>query len=56
MSHLYLELGKFSELKDVSLFKSVSVSFDTIEWANYLDLDPELLYQKSEFVEIFKKS
>jgi hypothetical protein len=43
----YLDLGKFSELKDVSVFNSVKVSFDTIEWANNLDLDPELLYEKS---------
>ncbi|MEE9354879.1 MAG: DUF2442 domain-containing protein [Methylococcaceae bacterium] len=47
----YLEIGKFSELKDISLFNSVSVSFDSIEWANHLDLDPELLYYKSEIVE-----
>ena len=43
----YLHIGKFSELKDLSLFKSVKISFDTIEWANQLDLDPELLYRKS---------
>ena len=43
----YLEVGKFQELKDESLFKSVRVSFDSIEWANKLDLDPELLYEKS---------
>ena len=46
----YLDLGKFSELKDVSLFNSVTVSFDTIQWPNHLDLDPELLYQKSTLV------
>ncbi|VAX07440.1 hypothetical protein MNBD_GAMMA26-732 [hydrothermal vent metagenome] len=44
----YLEMGKFSELKDTSLFNSVFVSFDSIEWVNQLDLDPEFLYQKSE--------
>ena len=43
----YLNIGKFRELKDENLFKSVKVSFDSIEWANQLDLDPELLYQKS---------
>ena len=43
----YLNLGKFSELKDISLFNSVRVSFDTIGWTNKLDLDPELLYQRS---------
>ncbi len=44
----YLDVGKFSELKDVALFNSVSISFDSIEWANHLDLDPEFLYQKGE--------
>ncbi len=24
------------------------MSFDSIEWSNHLDLDPELLYEKSE--------
>jgi hypothetical protein len=43
----YLDLGKFSELKEISLFNSVSLSFDSIEWANHLDLDPEILYQQS---------
>jgi len=43
----YLDIGKFRELKNEKLFKSVKVSFDTIEWANQLDLDPELLYEKS---------
>jgi hypothetical protein len=43
----YLEIGKFQELKDENLFKSVKISFDSIEWDNQLDLDPELLYQKS---------
>jgi hypothetical protein len=42
----YLEIGKFSELKENTMFKSVHVSFDSIEWANKLDLDPELLYSK----------
>ena len=43
----YLEIGKFRELKDKKLFRSVKVSFDSIEWANQLDLDPELLYERS---------
>ncbi len=43
----YLEIGKFQELKDEILFKSVKVCFDSIEWDNQLDLDPELLYLKS---------
>jgi len=43
----YLHIGKFAELKDVSIFNSVRVSFDSIEWSNHLDLDPEILYEKS---------
>ncbi|MDD4854651.1 MAG: DUF2442 domain-containing protein [Sulfuricurvum sp.] len=43
----YLEIGKFVELKNKILFNSVKVCFDSIEWSNHLDLDPEILYQKS---------
>lgn len=43
----YLNLGKFSELKDIKIFNSVKVKFDSIEWGNQLDLDPELLYKNS---------
>jgi hypothetical protein len=43
----YLEIGKFKELKDVNLFNTVKVKFDSIEWDNMLDIDPELLYNKS---------
>jgi hypothetical protein len=53
---VYLEIGKFKELKNKSLFDSVKVSFDSIEWANKLDLDPELLYAKSKKPELVKNS
>ena len=43
----YLDIGIFEQLKDPSMFNTVRVSFDSIEWANQADLDPELLYQKS---------
>lgn len=43
----YLKTGKFAELNKVSIFNSVKVKFDTIEWRNKLDLDPEMLYRKS---------
>lgn len=43
----YLNMGKFSELRNISLFNSVKVSFDSIEWANHLDFSPEFLYEKS---------
>lgn len=42
-----LNTGIFKELKDVSKFNTVRVSFDTIEWENEADLDPEMLYQNS---------
>lgn len=43
----YLTVGRFSELRDMKLFKQIGVSFDTVEWQNGLDLDPEFLYAKS---------
>lgn len=50
----YLSIGKFSELRDISMFNSVTVKFDTIEWANHLDMDPEFLYEKSVGIEQVK--
>ena len=43
----YLETGIFKELKDEAVFKTVRVSFDTVEWANEADIDPETLYEDS---------
>lgn len=43
----YLEIGIFKELKDIKKFNSVRVSFDSIEWINHADFDPEMLYEKS---------
>ena len=37
--------GVFKELKDEKLFKTVKVSFDSIEWTNGIDVDPETLYE-----------
>ena len=42
-----LETGIFRELKDISKFNTVHVSFDSIEWDNEADFDPEVLYEKS---------
>ena len=44
----YLDTGIFKTLKDENFFKRVKVSYDTIEWPNGIDLDPEILYEKSE--------
>ena len=43
----YLDKGIFQELRELSMFNSVRVSFDTIEWENEADLDPEVLYKDS---------
>lgn len=43
----YLNHGIFSDLTDLTIFNSVYVSFDSIEWKNGADLDPETLYQES---------
>lgn len=43
----FLNIGKFAELKDINLFNSVMMKFDSIEWANHLDIDPEFLYENS---------
>jgi len=44
----YLDTGLFKTLKDEKIFKRVKLSYDTIEWPNKIDLDPEVLYEKSK--------
>jgi len=44
----YLDKGIFQELKNEEKFKTVRVSFDSIEWCNQADLDPEFLFEKSK--------
>ncbi len=43
----YMNRGIFKELKDEKIFRSVRVSFDSIEWSNQADIDPEVLYEDS---------
>lgn len=43
-----LGIGRFRELAAPEAFGQVRVSFDTVAWANGLDLDPEYLYERSE--------
>ncbi len=43
----YLNKGIFKELNKVELFNTVKISFDTIQWDNNADLDPEFLYINS---------
>ncbi len=42
-----LSIGRFRELAAPEVFRRVKVSFDSVEWENGLDLDPEYLYEKS---------
>lgn len=42
----YLQTGVFRSLKDEKIFKSAKVSFDTVEWNNDADIDPETLYHE----------
>ena len=44
----YLDEGIFQELKNEEKFRAVRVSFDSIEWCNQADLDPEFLFEKSK--------
>ncbi|UCH93398.1 MAG: DUF2442 domain-containing protein [Candidatus Aminicenantes bacterium] len=46
----FLNKGIFRDLKDVEMFNTVHVSFDTVEWGNGADLCPELLYKDSHSV------
>ncbi|MGL5797345.1 MAG: DUF2442 domain-containing protein [Cetobacterium sp.] len=44
----YLSVGIFKELNDINLFRTVKISFDSIEWLNEADIDPETLYEESK--------
>jgi hypothetical protein len=43
----YLNHGIFEQLVKPEIFKSVKVSFDSIEWVNGADICPEVLYNES---------
>ena len=47
----YLNLGIFRELTDEKMFKTVKTNFDTIEWDNEADIDPEILYRESKKID-----
>ncbi len=42
----YLSFGVFNKIKDLGVFNTARVSFDTVEWANDVDLDPKFVYEK----------
>ncbi len=43
-----LGVGRFRALKSSREFEKVRIAFDTVEWENGLDLDPEYLYERRE--------
>jgi hypothetical protein len=43
----YLTVGKYAELRDEKIFSSVDLVFDSVQWSNKLDIDPEFLYKNS---------
>ena len=43
----YLDKGIYRELINEDVFNSVKISFDSVEWNNHADIDPEFLYLKS---------
>jgi len=42
----YLNFGVFRNIRDRAAFSNVRVSFDTVEWGNGVDLDPQFVYEK----------
>jgi hypothetical protein len=42
----YLNFGVFKKLADPAVFNAIKVSFDTVEWPDGIDLDPEFVYEK----------
>jgi len=44
----YLNFGVFKKIRDYESFKRARVAFDTIEWDEGVDLDPEFVYGKSK--------
>jgi hypothetical protein len=47
----HLNTGIFRELKDKHAFNNVKVNFDTIEWCNKADFDPEILYEQGKVID-----
>lgn len=43
----YLDTGIFRELRDVPLFRSAHIAFDSVAWNNGADICPEMLYAQA---------
>lgn len=52
----YLDFGVFSELKDISYFKQVSIAYGTVQWPHEQDISPDTLYIESRPIEDLNNS
>jgi len=43
----WLSIGVFRRIADSRVFSTVRISFDTLEWQNGVDIDPEFVYSRS---------
>ena len=49
----FLNIGKYAELKDINLFKTAHISFNSIEWFNNLGNPTHLLSKTIFFARFF---
>ena len=52
----YLDFGVFSELKDISYFKQVSIAYGTVQWPHEQDISPDTLYIERRPIEVSNNS
>ncbi|MDI9338865.1 MAG: DUF2442 domain-containing protein [Alphaproteobacteria bacterium] len=45
----FLHLPIYNKLHDINLFKKITIQFNTIQWDDTIDIDPESLYNLSKF-------
>jgi hypothetical protein len=43
----YLDIGVFTELRDINYFQQVRIAFGTVQWPHEQDFAPETLYAES---------
>jgi len=47
----HLGSGVFKRIAEIRAFKTARVVFDTVEWDNGVDLDPEFVYARCQKVQ-----
>ena len=52
----YLDLGVFTELKDIGYFKQVKIAYGTVQWPHEQDISPDTLYIESRPIEYFEET